>query len=241
MRDGARIAHSMSGRGEPLVWTGSWLTHLELDWQSPVWRHWIEALSCRRSVVRYDLRGSGLSESDAGDACIDTWVEDLEAVVEASGVDRFPLLGVCQGGPIAVEYAARHPERVSHLILYGSYARGALADGRDTEPARQARLLSELIEVGWGRDHPAFREVFAKIFMPSGPTASVEWLGELQRRAATPAAAATLWTAFQSVDVRESAERVRVPSLVLHVRGDAMIPLDAGEEQVGGAAGSLAS
>lgn len=228
-RDGARLAYALGGAGAPLVWTGSWITHLELDWHSPVWRHWIHELSERYRLLRYDLRGSGLSEPDAGSADIETWVEDLDAIVDAAGLERFSLLGVCQGGAIALAYAALRPERVNRLILYGGYARGALARGSGSEAARQVRALTDLIELGWGRDHSAFRDVFAKMLMPRGPVGSVEFLGEIQRKAASPENAARLWTAFHSVDVSELAERVAAPTLVAHVRGDAMVPVEEGE------------
>lgn len=228
-RDGARIAYSTVGRGPPLVWTGSWLTHLELDWNGPLWRHWIEALAERHTVVRYDTRGSGLSDRDVGHPTIHTWVSDLDAVVDDLALERFPLLGVCQGGPIGVAYAAQRPRRVSRLMLYGSYARGALATSRDSDAATQARALTDMIKLGWGLDHGAFRELFARIFMPEGAPEHVQWLSDLQRQAVTPDNAARLWTAFQSLDVRKLAARITVPVLVAHVRGDAMIPVEEGE------------
>jgi len=228
-RDGARIAYSTVGSGPPLVWTGSWLTHLELDWNGPVWCHWISALAEQHTVVRYDTRGCGLSDRNVGNPTIQTWVSDLDAVVDDLGLERFPLLGVCQGGPIGVAYAAQRPERVTRLMLYGGYARGALATGRDTDAATQARALTEMIKLGWGLDHGAFRELFARIFMPEGATEHVQWLSELQRQAVSPRNAARLWMAFQSLDVSDLAARIAVPVLVAHVRGDAMIPVEEGE------------
>jgi len=227
--DGARIAYATAGDGPPVVWTGSWLTHLELDWGGPVWRHWIRALARRHMVVRYDTRGSGLSDRRLGDPSLETWIGDLDAVVDDQGLERFALLGACQGGAIAVAYAALRPQRVTRLVLYGSYARGALAGERDSEAARQARALTELIELGWGREHSAFRDLFGKVFMPEGSAEAVEWLGELQRQAVTPENASRLWEAFQSLDVRELASRIDVPVLVAHVRGDAMVPVEEGE------------
>jgi pimeloyl-ACP methyl ester carboxylesterase/DNA-binding CsgD family transcriptional regulator len=227
--DGAKIAYSTAGRGPPLVWTGSWFTHLELDWDSPVWRHWIQTLAARHRLVRYDLRGTGLSDPDVGHADIDTWVDDLDAVVDDLGLTSFPLLGVCQGGPIAVAYAARRPERVSRLVLFGGYVRGAFAADAASEAARRARAIGELIQLGWGRGDRVFREVAAKMLMPDVPPEKVEFMDEVQRKAASPANAARLWEAFHSVDVREHAARVRVPTLVVHVRGDVMVPVAEGE------------
>jgi len=228
-RDGARIAFASCGSGPPILWTGSWISHLELDWRSPMWRPWIDMLAARRRVVRYDLRGSGLSERDAGDARVDTWVDDLDVVANGAGLECFPLLGVCQRGPIAIAYAVRHPERVSRLILYGTYSRGAFTGGFGSKREREARALTELIELGWGSDQPAFREMFAKIFMPDGPAMNVELLGEIQRQAANAQSAARLWQAFHELDVESLAEQIQVPTLVVHVRGDGMVPLEAGE------------
>lgn len=227
--DGARIAYSTAGTGPPVVWTGSWLTHLELDWEGPIWRHWIDTLAERHTVVRYDTRGSGLSDRDLGNPSITTWIGDLDAIVDDLGLNEFALLGVCQGSAIAVAYAAHRPARVNRLALYGGYVRGALARDPDSDAAKQARALTDMIQLGWGQHHGAFRELFARIFMPEGPPEHVRFLGDLQREAVTPANAARLWTAFQSLDVRDMASRLDLPVLVAHVRGDAMIPLEEGE------------
>ncbi len=227
--DGARLAYATAGTGPPLVRAGNWLTHLELDWHSPVWRHWLEALAERHTLVRYDLRGSGLSDREVGDATIDTWVEDLDAVVADLGLERFPLLGLCQGGAIAIAYAARRPERVSRLVLYDAYARGAFTGGFATRAAREARSLTRMIELGWGRETAAFRELFASLLMPDGPPDNVRWLGELQRQTVSPENAARLWKAFHSLDVHDLAPRITVPTLVMHVRGDCMVPFEEGE------------
>jgi pimeloyl-ACP methyl ester carboxylesterase len=162
--DGACLAYEIHGRGPPLVRVGTWLTHLELDWSSPVWRHWLDGLGETHTVLRYDERGCGLSDPRVGELSVDTWVGDLEAVVDAAGWPRFVLLGVSQGGAIAVEYAARHPDRVSDLVLYGSFARGRLARGQ-TE--RQAALVAS-IRAGWSAEDPAFRHLFSMLFLPEG-------------------------------------------------------------------------
>ena len=227
-RDGVRIAFATAGEGPPLVRVNNWFTHLELDWDSPVWRHWSEALVERRTLVRYDPRGSGLSDRDVSDFSIDAQVADLEAVVDAIGLRRFPLIGLCQGGVIATAYAARHPERVSRLVLYDSYLHGAFAPDTPEYLTRQAHAFEQVIELGWGRSVGAFREMFANLLMPEAAGHQLKWISELQRRSASPATACSLWNVFNTFDIRAEAPKVTAPTLVFHVRGDAMVPFEAG-------------
>jgi pimeloyl-ACP methyl ester carboxylesterase/DNA-binding CsgD family transcriptional regulator len=227
-RDGVRIALATAGEGPPLVRVNNWFTHLELDWDSPVWRHWSEALVERRMLVRYDPRGSGLSDRDVTDFSLDAMVADLEAVVDSLELRRFPLIGLCQGGVIAVAYAARHPERISRLVLYDSYPYGAFVNEAGENLARQAQAFSQMIEIGWGRTVGAFREIFANLLMPEAAGHQLKWISELQRRSASPAAACQLWNAFNTFDIRGEAGKVSAPTLVFHVRGDAMVPFEAG-------------
>lgn len=227
-RDGVRIAFATAGAGPPLVRVNNWFTHLELDWDNPVWRHWTEALMERRLLIRYDPRGTGLSDRDAKEFSLDAMVADLEAVVDALELRRFPLLGLCQGGVIAVAYAARHPERVSRLVLYDSYPYGAYVDAAGEKLARQAQVFSQMIEMGWGRNVGAFREIFANLLMPEAAGDQLKWISELQRRSASPVTACQLWNAFNTLDIRAEASRVTAPTLVFHVRGDAMVPFEAG-------------
>ncbi len=227
-RDGVRIAFATAGEGPALVRVNNWFTHLELDWTNPVWRHWSEALAERRMLIRYDPRGSGLSDRDVLDISLDALVSDLEAVVDSLKLRRFSLIGLCQGGAIAIAYAARHPERVSRLVLYDSYLHGALVADAGEKLARQARTFAQMIELGWGRKVGAFREMFAGLLMPEAGERQQKWIGELQRRSATPAMACRLWNAFNTFDVRAEAAKVSVPTLVFHVRGDAMVPFEAG-------------
>jgi pimeloyl-ACP methyl ester carboxylesterase/DNA-binding CsgD family transcriptional regulator len=227
-RDGVRIAFATAGQGPPLVRVNNWFTHLEIDWDSPVWRHWLEAFVERRMLIRYDPRGSGLSDRDAADYSLDAWVADLEAVVDALGLRRFPLVGLCQGGLVAIAYAARHPDRVSRLVLYSGYLHGAFIDGVADKFTKQAQTLSQMIEIGWGREAGAFREVFANLLIPEGGKEQLKWIGELQRRSASPETACRLWNAFHAFDIRAEAANVTVPTLVFHVRGDAMVPFEAG-------------
>jgi pimeloyl-ACP methyl ester carboxylesterase/DNA-binding CsgD family transcriptional regulator len=225
--DGARIAFCTSGAGPPLVQTPTWMTHLELDWESRVWRPWLDELAGDHRLVRHDLRGCGLSDRNVDDLSLESWVADLESVVDALELDRFPLLGICQGAAIAVGYAARHPERVTRLVLYGGYVQGALAQAPG-QAQDEVSALATLIGTGWGRPLPAFREVFARMLMPEAAPEAVRSLAELERHSATPEMARRLWLAFHSVDVADLAPSLRVPALVVHCRHDAMVPFDEG-------------
>lgn len=228
--DGVRLAHAVSGAGPPLVKAANWLTHLDYDWASPVWAHWWRELSGHHRLVRYDERGCGLSDWDVSDASysLDAWVSDLEAVVDAQGLERFDLLGISQGGAVAVEYAARHPERVRCLVLYGAYAQGALNRAGSFEAVRLHELQCEVAQVGWGSDDPAFRQVFTAQFMPGGSKELWSDFNELQRRSTSAANAARLLRTTARIDVREAARRVRAPTLVLHVRDDHRPPFEQG-------------
>ena len=229
--DGVRLAYATSGSGPPLVKASNWLTHLDYDWASPVWSHWWQALSEDRRLVRYDERGCGLSDRDVGaeSFTLDAWVADLETVVDTLGLQRFPLLGISQGGPIAVRYAARHPERVSHLIVYGTCARATWARA-DPAERRELAALGELIRVSWGSDQPGFRQVYDARFLPDGPLETWRAFDELQRRTASPENAYRLWRAFGSLDAGEAARSLDVPTLILHSREDKVWSFAEAEE-----------
>jgi pimeloyl-ACP methyl ester carboxylesterase/DNA-binding CsgD family transcriptional regulator len=225
--DGARLAYAVAGEGPPLVKAGNWLTHLEYDRQSPVWRHWVTELSRGRTFVRYDERGCGLSDRELETTpTLDTYVGDLAAVVDAAGLERFTLLGLSGGGPTALEYAARNPERVSRLVLYGSYTRGR--NRRGGGEAEHARVLIELMRVGWGGTIPAFRELFSSMFIPSAGEQQKRWYDEMQQASSTGEAAAVLWRSRTETDVSTTARRVSQPALVLHTRHDRVVPYEEG-------------
>jgi pimeloyl-ACP methyl ester carboxylesterase/tRNA A-37 threonylcarbamoyl transferase component Bud32/tetratricopeptide (TPR) repeat protein len=226
--DGARIAYATVGSGPPLVKAANWLSHLEFDSNSPVWRHWIRELSRHHTLVRYDERGCGLSDWAGEEFSLEAWVRDLEAVVDALELERFPLLGISQGGPIAIAYATRHPERVSRLILYGSYARGRSHRQLSDHEREEREVMLRLIRVGWGKDHPAFRQVFTSLFIPDATPEQTHWFNELQRVSATPENAARICTTFDTLDVREQAARLEIPTLVLHGTGDLRVPFQEG-------------
>jgi pimeloyl-ACP methyl ester carboxylesterase/DNA-binding CsgD family transcriptional regulator len=222
--DGTRLAYAVHGRGPPLVRVATWLTHLELDWQSPVWRHWLDRLGEHHTVLRYDERGCGLSNAGAAKPSVETWVGDLEAVVDAAGFERFALLGVSQGAAIAVAHAARHPDRVSDLVLYGGYARGRRLRGQ----GEQEKALVAAIRAGWSSDDPAFRRVFSMLFLPHGTPTQMAWYDQLLRTTTTAEGAVRLFRARGTIDVTAIAREVKARTLVVHVGGDRVVPVDEG-------------
>ena len=228
--DGVRLAIATSGAGYPLVKAANYLTHVEYDWKSPVWRHWLTDLSERYRLIRYDERGCGLSDWDVDEFSMDAWVRDLETVVDDLGLEKFALLGISQGGPVATMYAARHPERLSHLVLYGSYLKGRFMREGTPDDRREAELLIDMIRLGWGKDNPAFRSVFSSLFMPSAPASQIDAFNELQRLSTSAENAARFERAFYEIDVSPIAGQVTAPTLVLHSRRDAMVPFDEGRD-----------
>jgi pimeloyl-ACP methyl ester carboxylesterase/DNA-binding CsgD family transcriptional regulator len=226
--DGTRLAYAVHGRGEPLVRTATWLTHLEFDWESPLWRHWLEGLADQRTVLRYDERGCGLSDRDAEDVSLDARLADLKAVIDAAGFERLALIGISQGGPLAVAFAARYPERISHLVLFATFARGRLMRDPSSSDREQAELMSSLIRMGWGQGLPAFRRLFTTLFIPDASPAQMEWFDELQRVTSDPETAARIRHARNHDDVSDEATRVACPTLVIHARDDALVPFAEG-------------
>lgn len=226
--DGVRIAYATSGSGPPLVKAANYLTHLEHDWNGPVWHHWLRGLGQHHTLVRYDERGCGLSDRDVTEFSIDAWVRDLEAVVDALELERFPLLGISQGASVSIAYAVKHPERVSHLILFGGYARGRFNRDLSNEELLQAETMINVIRVGWGKENPAFRQLFSTMLMPDGTQAQHDWLNELARLSSSPENTAVMERAFYQIDVTGLTRQVTTPTLVLHPRSDASIPFEEG-------------
>jgi DNA-binding winged helix-turn-helix (wHTH) protein/pimeloyl-ACP methyl ester carboxylesterase len=235
--DGARIAYSTVGDGPPLVKAANWLNHLEYEWESPLWKHWIAEISRHHVFVRYDERGCGLSDWNVQDLSFDTWLRDQETVVDALGVERFALLGISQGGAVAAAYAARHPERVSHLVLYGAYARGWQFRG-DAEEIEARTALIKLMRLGWGKNNPAFRQIFTTRFCPEAGPAEMEWFNDLQRISASPANAARLMEEFSRVDVRPLLSDITVPTIVFHCERDGSVPFNEGRLLAAGIRGA---
>ncbi len=226
--DGTRLAFATIGSGPPLMRAAHWMTHLDYDWQSPVWRHWLVGMARGRTLVRYDERGNGLSDHDVTDFSFETMVDDFATVVDEMGLERFPILGLSQGGAVAVVYAARHPERVSHLVLVGAYSQGRLARAKTEEEIREANMQFEMVRLGWGKDDPAFRRFFASRFIPDAPAELWESFAELMRRTTSPANAARLLEEWANIDVGEIAREVQAPTLVLHARDEIAIPWEQG-------------
>lgn len=228
--DDVRIAYAITGDGPPLVKAANWLTHLDHDWHSPVWRHWLTDLSRRRQLIRYDERGCGLSDWDLPEeqASFETWVHDLEAVIDATGHEIVDLLGISQGGAVAVAYAARHPERVRRIVLYGSFARGRAVSAETDEQHEIFRTHLQLARGGWGHDTPVFRQVFTAQFMPSASPELWDAFNELQRLTTNPKNAAMLMNVSGHIDVTDTAPKVRASTLVLHARDDQRPPFAEG-------------
>ena len=226
--DGVRLAYASVGRGPPLVKAANWLTHVEFDWQTPMWRSWIDALSEKHTYLRYDTRGCGLSDREPAEVSFESWVRDLETVVDACRLERFALLGMSQGAATAIAYAVRHPERVSHLVLYGGFARGRLKRGLGEKAIEELLLYCKLAQIGWGTDDAAFRQFFTSQFMPDGTAEQFAAFNELQRVSASPEQAVKSFQVASQVDVSELARRVACPTLVVHARGDRRVPFEEG-------------
>ena len=231
--DGVRIAYATAGQGPPLVKAANWLNHLEYDWQSPIWSHLLHALAAEHRLIRYDERGNGLSDWDVDDISFDAFVSDLESVVEATGLQRFALLGISQGCAVSIAYAVRYPERVSHLVLYGGFARG-----RNRRDVAQSDTLIALIRQGWGRENPAFRQFFTSLFVPEGTPEQMQWFNDLQRITTSPENAARILEATGVIEITALLPRVKVPTLVLHCRNDAAQPFDEGRRIAAGIPGA---
>jgi pimeloyl-ACP methyl ester carboxylesterase/DNA-binding CsgD family transcriptional regulator len=226
--DGTRIAFATSGRGSPLVMSSTWLTHLEHQHRSLAWQPWLEALSRDHTLLRYDARGCGMSDRHPADLSFESWIADIEAVVEAAGFDRFALLGTCWGGPIAITYAARHAERVDNLVLYGTYSRGRFKRIDSPHEIEKARVLLDLTQLGWGRENHAFAQVWASAFQPGGTIEHLRSWCDLQRVSTSAETAVALQRVSWEIDVRATAALVSCPTLVVHAERDAVVPLEEG-------------
>ncbi len=235
--DGARLAYAKVGDGPPIVKAANWLSHLELDWRGDLWRHWIELLGRRRCLVRYDARGNGLSDWSPPAITFESFVSDLAAVFDAAGVERAPVVGLSQGATVATAYAARHPERVSALVLIGGCARGWRVKGHAALTQRFEAMMV-LMRQGWGGRNAVFRQMFTGAFFPDATRELADWWNELQRQTTTPDNAADLLSALGDVDVRAELSRVIAPTLVLHSRDDAVVPMADGVELASGIAGA---
>ncbi|MGQ4388722.1 alpha/beta fold hydrolase [Streptomyces sp. SAS_270] len=228
--DGIRIAYASVGSGPPLLKAANWMTHLDLEWTTPVWAHWLSGLARNRQLIRYDERGCGLSDWTVPGFTFDDWVDDLDTVVEAAGLDRFPLLGVSQGGAVAMAYAVRRPERVSRLILAGAYAQGRQVRARNDFEREEATLDLDLARVGWKDQDPGFLRVFASQFLPEGTPEDWDEFTVFLRQTTSPANGVRFLEEFARIDVSDIAHRVECPTLIIHSRDDERVPVSQANE-----------
>ena len=234
--DGVRIAYAKVGRGPPLLKTANWLNHLEHDWDGPLWAELFRRMSAKRTLVRYDERGNGLSDWTAEDLSLEAFVADMEAVVDAAGLERFPIFAMSQGGCVAIEYAARHPERVSRLILLNAFVHGWRTWSPDLVAAAEA--MKALMAHGWGGTSPAFRQMFTTLMLPGGSAQDCDWFDAVQRASTSPRNAARLFESFGVMDARERLAEVRAPTLVLHSRDDQLVAITQGQQIAAGIKGA---
>lgn len=226
--DGVRIAYAIDGAGPPLVRTTFYLNHLELDWTCPVWKPYLDELTQSNALLRHDMRGFGLSYDESPAQSLDAWVRDFEAVVDAAGLERFPIIGMCHGGAIAVEYAARHPERVSHLVLLGAYVRGGLRRARSPQERAARELMLKTVELGWGEENEAFNQVWPTLLQPSSTLERLRALADVQRQSSTKENAVRLLRAAGELDISEAAPKVRCPTLIFHTKQNRAAPFEEG-------------
>lgn len=236
--DGVQLAWADAGTGPVVIKAANWLTHLEYEWESPVWRHWIRFFSDHFRFIRYDERGCGMTDRSVGDLSVERWVGDVEDIVAAANLtEPFTMLGISQGAAICVAYAVKHPERVSKLILYGGYARGPFRRG-DPDRASFYQAMIDLVRLEWGSDNPTYRQVFTSRFIPGGTEEQLGWFNDLCRRTLTAEVAAKLLESRAMIDVTDLLAEVRVPTLVLHARGEVVVPITEGQILAAGIPGA---
>jgi len=232
-RDGTRIAYATCGAGPPLVWAAGWAHHLKLDWDSPVWRPWLSLLTRRHTLVRYNMRGCGLSDREQVDFSFEKFVEDLEAVIEAAGLEQFVLVGTAAASAIGMTYAVGHPERVSHLVLYASFVRNKLAGSPTPQEVEEAQARLKVMELGWPDETPAYGQFYTSLHMPDASAEQFQSFADLIRRTTSQANAVALLQVFFRIDVLEIVPKVRCPTLVFHCRGDSIIWFEQGRSVAG--------
>lgn len=230
--DGVRIAVAETGKGPTTILkAGNWLSHISQDAESPIWRHWLKEISSNYRFFRYDLRGCGLSDRKVSDISFEAWLSDLELV--ADQIDGpVTLLGLSQGCALSIAFALRHPKKVERLILIGSYAQGMLARGGDLA-ILEAETLSNLVRLGWGREVPAFNQVFTNLFVPDGTPEQHNWWRRLERQSASPETALRILEVLHHIDVSAEAAKLRVPTLIVHAKNDARVPFEEGRKLAG--------
>jgi class 3 adenylate cyclase/pimeloyl-ACP methyl ester carboxylesterase len=237
-KDGVQLAYARIGQGLPVVKTGHWMTHIEFDLESPIWRQLYRELSRDHSFIRYDARGNGLSDREVPNVTFEHFVDDLEAVVDAAGIERFALLGISQGCAVSIAYAVRHPERVACMVLLGGFALGWKKRARTEGEKEAGEAMLTLMRVGWGQENPSFRQMFTSQFIPGASKEQADWFNELQRISSSPADAARNLLANGETDVTSLLSQVKVPTLVMHARHDARVPFESGRRMAAGIPGA---
>ena len=228
--DGVKLAYAVSGDGPPLVMSATWLTHLESQWGNLAWQPWLEAFSDHK-LLSYDSRGCGLSERDPEDLSFEAWIRDFEFVIDAAGFQQFSILATCQHGPVAIEYAARHPQRVRKIVLYGTYSLGRMRRHDRPIEAEKTRVVPSLVKAGWAQDN-ALLQIWAHAFQPSGTVEHWRSWCDFQRAATCAATATRMLEIGWNVDVRNAARKIKCPVLVLHPEGDHVVPIEQGRALV---------
>ena len=218
----------MAGSGPPLVKTANWLSHIEYEWQSPVWRHWYKELTRHFTLIRYDQRGCGLSDRDVDTISLDAWIQDLETIVNATGLEKFSLLGISQGAAVATAYTQKNHEKVSHLVLYGGYLRGRHNRNLSPDQIKETKTLIDLIRLGWGSEKPAYRQVFTSLFIPGATLEQIQSLNELHKKSTSAENAVKIVNCFDEIDVQSLAAKVNTPTLIMHAKNDERIPFEEG-------------
>jgi class 3 adenylate cyclase/pimeloyl-ACP methyl ester carboxylesterase len=236
--DGVQIAYACTGEGPPLVKTGNWMTHLEKDLESPIWRHLWRDLTSHRTLIRYDARGMGLSDREFDELSFEAWVHDLGAVADAAGIEKFDLLGISQGCAVSVAYAVRNPGRVNRLVLYGGFSLGSAKRPTSAAVKELEAAMLTLMRLGWGQDNPAFRQIFTSQFMPDATKEQADWFNDLQRASCSPESAVRYWNAAAQIDVTELLGKVTAPTLVMHARDDVRVPFESGRRLAAGIPGA---
>jgi len=229
-KDGTRLAYAKVGNGPPIVRVGTFMTHLEHDWQSPVWQPWLDNFSRFHTFYRYDARGCGLSDWDVDDFSIEALMGDLETIVDAAGLKRFTLFGMSQGGGAAIWYASHHPERVSHLIILGGYLQGPQFSNPESIDYDEFEVRKKLYKLAWATENPAYRQIFSTALIPEGTSEQIQWLNDLQRLSTSPENAVRLSEGYSFINVLKEAASLSVPTLILHAREDKSVDFEEGRK-----------
>ena len=228
--DHTRLAYAKVGQGPPLMKVGNWMSHLEYDWNSPVWQPWLEGWSRFHTFYRYDPRGCGLSDWNVSDFSFDALVSDLETVADAAGLEQFDLFAMSQGGCVSIAYTAKHPERVRRLIIYGGYLQACLSGNPTPEVVEEAEVRLKLLKLSWGSEKPEYRQVFTMSLIPEGTSEQFAWFNNLQFVSTSPANAMEVQRSFNLVDVREQAKMINVPTMVIQGKHDSAVPFESGRQ-----------